>query len=242
MFPTFQGKSVQARCNDEVITGFIGRIPTEGGFWSHVKAVPWGKWATPALTWGIFVGSIYGAVMSLVFIFRRQWMENERLPFPIASVLSSLIEPPEKGRWLNELLRSKLFWWTFATVFALHAFNALATYNPRWPAVPLKFNITTILANPPASFVDEWAKKQTIYFSVIGMTCLIEQRLSLSLWVCFLALQCVRMVYGSYQAELNDAMQEDEFFGGLLPYTLIALWVYRWGTETPTTGTPVAAA
>ena len=227
MFPTFASEDVLARGNDPVIRGFTGRVPTDGSVRERVMAVPWLAWVPPAAMWGVFLLALYGSVLSLVFIFRRQWMENERLPFPIATVLSSLIEEPEKGHWLNALLRSRLFWWTFAAVFVLHAFNALYAYNPRWPAVPLKFDISRILANPPASYVDQWAKTQTIYFSVIGIACLIEARLSLSLWLFFILLQAAQMFYGSYGAQMNDVMQNDQFFGGLLPYTIAAVWVAR---------------
>lgn len=233
IFPTFNTDAVQSRGNEPVIRGFVGRIATENNTFSeHVAAVPWGRWVRPALTWSIFLAALYGAVFCMVFTFRRQWMENERLSFPIASVLSAVIEPPEAGRRVNSLFRSRLFWIAAGIVFALHCFNALNVYQPKVPAVPLKWDLSAILANAPFNSVDDWAKKQTIYLSVIGMTCLIEQRLSLSLWVCFLLLQIVRMVYGSYQAEFSGPMQEDQFFGGLLPYTAVGLWVARHHLKT----------
>lgn len=227
VFPSFETDTIQSQGNEPVIQGYLGRIASEGGIAGQFAAVPWGAWLKPALTWALFIGALYGSILSLVFIFRRQWMENERLQFPIATVLSSLIEPPEKGRYFNALFRSKLFWWAFAIVFVLHAFNALYTYNPKWPAVPLKFNIAGILSQPPAFYVDNWAKTQTIYFSVIGIACLIESKLSLSLWVFFLLVQVTHMSYGSYQASFSDAMQHDQFFGGILVYAIVAIWVAR---------------
>ena len=89
-----------------------------------------------------------GVVVLIVVLVRRQWVENERLPFPIVQLQLALIEPPRRGRALNPLFRSWGFWIALATVFVLQGLSALHQYYPRHvPEVPLSYDLSGIFAN-----------------------------------------------------------------------------------------------
>src|SRR4051812_44204892 len=118
IWPTLSSSDIAARTNDPVIANFVNRAPVQGNtFLAHVRAVPWSAWMQPALTWGILVAALSGALLCMAVIVRRQWVENERLPFPIAQVYLSLIEPPPRGKAFNALFRARGFWIAFAGVF-----------------------------------------------------------------------------------------------------------------------------
>src|SRR5207247_1749349 len=114
----------------------------------------------------------------------------ERLPFPLAGVYQSLIEPPPEGRMLNPLLRSRAFWLAAGGVFVIHALNALALYQPKYfPRVPLAYDLGSLLSTPPWSFMfpEAEARRSQIYFAVIGLTFFVQSKVAFSMWFFFVA-------------------------------------------------------
>ena len=118
LFPVFAGQSPGQWMNDPIVNQYFNRTP-EG------EPIPYWAWVRPAWVWGIFFAALYGALVCLTAIVRRQWNENERLPFPLAQIYLPLIEPPAPGRWFNDLFHRRGFWLAFASVFCLHAWNGL---------------------------------------------------------------------------------------------------------------------
>ena len=121
IFPDFAGNGPQQWMNDPIVIGYIGR-------WTEDGPYPLMAWLRPALTWGIFIFALYGALLCIVAIVRRQWFENERLAFPLAQIHLALIEQPSPGKMLNSVLRLRSFWIGFLCVFFLHGWNGLALY------------------------------------------------------------------------------------------------------------------
>jgi hypothetical protein len=228
LFPVLEGATAQEKANDPVIQEFIGRAwVEEPTFRNRLAAVPWGAWLRPAITWGVFTALVMGSALCLVLIFRRQWVENERLPFPLASIYLSLLEPPSPARGLNRLLSSRSFWIAAATVFALHGLNALNKYNPNWPAVPLEYDLTTLLAEEPWASTTQGFKVQPVYFTIIGVLFLAETRVSLSIWVIYVASQVVRMWLGRYGQTITGGMQQDQMLGAVVVLGMALLVIGR---------------
>ncbi len=229
MWPRMQATDPVDRGQDPVVREFYDRAPVEPNtFLNRLRAIPFAAWAQPALTWGIFFAALYGAVICLSVVFRRQWVENERLPFPLASVYLALIEPPQKGRWLNEMLGSRRFWYAFAAVFVIHALGALHVYWPQyWPEIPLRFDLTAILAEPPFNATQLTFKQQQIYFTIVGLMFFIQTRVAFSLWFFFIVLQVVRMMYGTYHATFTAPMAADQLMGALVAVGGVTLWIGR---------------
>jgi hypothetical protein len=171
---------------------------------------------------------VFGAVMCLMVVFRRQWVENERLPFPLASIYLSLIEPPEPGRAFNALFRSRAFWLVAAAVFVVHGVNALHVYAPKhWPEIPLRYDFDRIFAEAPWRYAESWFKSAAIYFMIVGITLFVQTKIAFSLWAFFVAVQAARMIYGSYEAEITGGMQQDQLVGAIIPFGVTILWVAR---------------
>ena len=49
-------------------------------------SVPWEAWMEPLFWWSILLMSLYVAMISAAVILRRQWMERERLAYPLTQV------------------------------------------------------------------------------------------------------------------------------------------------------------
>jgi len=219
MFPTFASKDLSTRGGDVIVQGFYHRIPTDSdSFLAHFRAVPWEAWLTPTVTWGILVGAVLGGILCLSLIFRYQWAENERLPFPLVSIYASLIESPQPGRSFNQLFRDRGFWIAFGAVFIIHAFGGLHEYNALVPEIPTRYNLHRLMSNAPWSYTDGTFQSQTILFTIVGIMFFVQSRIAFSLWFFFLAVQVERMVLGTRGLELSVGAQTDQTFGAMIPF------------------------
>ena len=66
--------------------------------WPHIRA-----WIPPILTWGGFLILLLGMTLCLAVLLRRQWIESERLTFPITYVpLAMTLQPGGFGGLMRE--------------------------------------------------------------------------------------------------------------------------------------------
>lgn len=229
VYPSFESPSARDRAADPIVTHFWNRDPRPRLSWlDNWRAVPWKAWLMPAISWGILLVALYGMIFCAAVIVRRQWVENERLPFPIATIYTSLIEQPPPGKAVNSLFSSRGFWVGALAVFLIHGVNALNTYFPRhWPRVPLGYNLSTLMANPPWSYADWAFPVNVIYFSVVGIMFFVQTRIAFSLWFFYAVFyQSERMLFATY-GEFHEGMKTDQLFGALVVYAASILWIGR---------------
>jgi hypothetical protein len=234
LFPTLATHDIAQRGNDPVVRNFYNAIPLDNrSFLNSVRAIPWAAWVTPAITWGILLGALWGAVLCLSVIFRRQWAVDERLPFPLASIYLTLIEPPQPRQWVNPLLRSPSFWIAAATVFLIHLQRGLHIYQPTYfPDFPLHYSLSDIFTQEPWRFTEGDFQNQTISFTIIGLMYFVRSSLAFSVWFFFVVVQIVHMVYGYRQWDWEGGMETDQRLGALLPIGVAILYVARVHLKT----------
>ncbi|HEY7089564.1 MAG TPA: DUF6785 family protein [Tepidisphaeraceae bacterium] len=221
LFPSFSGDSIRDWIGDPIVEGFHTR-------WTGPGPIPYSAWIRPAITWGIFLFSLYGAMLCMVAILRRQWFENERLPFPLAQIQLALVEQPDRGKWLNGTLGTRRFWIAFAAIFLLHAYNGLSNYYPRYIArIPVYYNIHDILSEPPWVYVDTKIKDCAIFFAAFGVAYFLPGSVSFSLWFFYIIANIERMLLGSFTGDPANKGQFDEHFGGVIAYTIMIAWIGR---------------
>jgi hypothetical protein len=171
---------------------------------------------------------VAGLVLCLCIVLRRQWIENERLPFPLATVFLSLIEPKENGSMIGgKLLGSRGFQVAFATVFAIHVLNGLNRYSPLFPAIPLTQEVGRYFADTPLRYTELVSSPLRVQFILVGVMYFVQSRMSLSLWLFFLLGQFMMLVYGAGGESLSNAMRTDQQFGSLVVYGIMILWIGR---------------
>ncbi|MEW6750793.1 MAG: DUF6785 family protein [Candidatus Latescibacterota bacterium] len=100
--------------------------------------VPWSAWATPLCYWGIFGLAFFLVMLCMMVIVRRQWVEHERLAYPMVQLPLAMLAEDERGSRLRPLFRSGLMWMGFAVPFALGCVNALNQYTGLGPQVRLE--------------------------------------------------------------------------------------------------------
>jgi uncharacterized membrane protein len=229
LLPTFDKADAASRGRESVVVDYVGRTQGDRQSWlDYARAVPWSRWATPAASWGVFAIGLFGMGLLIPIILQRQWAENERLPFPLATVYLALIEPAEPGRALNSLFRSRLFWLATAAVFGFHLWNGLSTYAPRYfPGLPMGYNLNAMLVDPPLGQIEWYVKRAGLFFSVIGITFFLQSSVSFSLWSFVLMLQLVVMALGAQNAELTSGMRMEHSMGAIFAIAATTIFVGR---------------
>lgn len=211
---------------DPVVLWFYTSLP-DG------ESLPWAAWAKPLAAWGVFAAAMLATLLAMARLVMHQWMTNERLPFPLVQVHAALIEPPERGRALNALFRSRLLWFALAGVFAIHLLTILNAYFPKnVPRVPLGYDFTGIwgaepVSGQPLSFLDTKIKKATISFIFVGVTYFIRSRAAFSLWGAFFIVNLVQMQQGMFFTQIPTAAWADQHLGACVAFFLGMLWIGR---------------
>lgn len=161
----------------------------EGGldmtWWQVAMVIPWSSWLAPMLWWGLFVVLLIMALLGTVGVFSHQWIENEKMSFPLLRVPEILSEQAEQ-KTLGSFLTHKYFIVGMCIPLLLHAFNGAHTYFPEVPQIP-----TLFLAQPyvPKEGLLSGFYKAKIYLfpAFIGFAFLASKQISFSLWSFYLA-------------------------------------------------------
>lgn len=156
------------------------------------KAIPWGPWMAPLIAWGIFVVLLVAAFYFLAMILRRQWIEYERLTFPLAQVPLEMVAQADKPSLATPFFRNRVMWAGFFIIALLDSVNSLRLYFPSMPSINMMhLRIFQGLKNRPWNALQDI--EIFIYPAVIGISYLLSQEVGAGIWgfFCFNKLQKV---------------------------------------------------
>ena len=100
------------------------------------QSIPWIAWIIPLFWWAGFLGALLLVNFSIVVILRKQWVERERLPFPLAEIPLMLADSPARSV-IPRFMRSPLFLIGFFSVFLIICWNIASWFTPLLPPFPL---------------------------------------------------------------------------------------------------------
>lgn len=184
----------------------------------------WLAWVAPVLYWMAFIFVLVFGMMCINTLVRKQWIERERLTFPIVQLPISMTEPT--GR----IWRNRLFWIGFAIALSIDLINGLAVYYPNVPTInvghaghDLRQNLTV----KPWNGID-WTP-YTFYPFVIGLGYLLPADLSFSCWFFYITwkLQMVLTEALALDAVPDFPYIRHQAFGGYVAIILMLVWTSR---------------
>lgn len=149
--------------------------------------IPWKFWIEPFFSWMIVVIGMYLAMFSLVVILRKQWVENEKLVFPLVHLPVGMVEEPEGGNTslLSSFFRNKIMWFFFLVPVVIYSMKGLHFYFPMIPDIRTITRLTIV--EKPWNGI--YHPLICIFFSVIGFMYLLPTQLTFSLWFFYLLFQ-----------------------------------------------------
>ena len=137
--------------------------------------LPYEVWIGPLAWWLSLIIVVQFVCFCLVVIFRRQWVDHERLIFPLAELPRRLVE--DEGAAVPPLLRARSFWIGCAVSLGIMLFNLISFFNPGFPQLaihqPLAIDIDPSF---PTIYV-------MLFLPVLGIMFLASTSISFSIWI-----------------------------------------------------------
>ena len=100
-------------------------------------SIPWDGWVGIAFHWaGVSLAMVVFA-FCLILLFQRQWVEEEKLSFPLAQMPLDLTRGMDGPRRMPDIFRSYLFWLGFGAVFVPILYNVGTYFIPGLPQIEL---------------------------------------------------------------------------------------------------------
>ena len=145
---------------------------------SGPPSIPWDVWTAPLLHWLIFYLGFYLCITSAIVILRKQWVEHERLIYPLAQVPLAMVQDGDRPQLIKPFFKNPIMWCGFLLPFFINSINALHNYYPFIsPIVP---QATAQLFRGTVSL------NFRINFLMFGFAYFISSNISFSLWFFYL--------------------------------------------------------
>ena len=219
--------------NDAVVTNFV--VGAELDTWA---AVPWGEWLIPCVAWGMFYMPLFVGCFLVSVLLAPQWIRNEKLQFPLATVMLELVDDPPPGRRLNRLLGDRRLWIAALLVILIHSIKGLHVYFPKVPAIPLQYNLSAIFTEDFWAHVGWWVKSGKVVFTMVGITFLMAREVSFSLWTMCLGYTLVLAIMQHQGVDPWEAMRSQNYgaFMAMGVFLLFAARRHLWCCLQATVG------
>ena len=142
--------------------------------------VPWRYWMRPLAHWTAFFIVLYLVVFFMMAVLRRQWVDSERLMFPLARVPLEFTEEAPGGSLLPGLFREKGFVLGLILAMAFRLFRALPLFFGAESTIPLALPMRDIFLETPLQPMD--FDNIELWPSAVGFAYLVPADVSLSVW------------------------------------------------------------
>ena len=159
----------------QAVQGFYSGLGVRENFWPAFLEIIRQHWLKPLAIWALLLMAVYGAMICIAIIIRKQWMEREMLIYPLTKVPLAMVEPDPQGRLLNPLFRSRVFWLGFVCPAVMSALLVAVRYFPGFPQV-------NQLYWRPYFFDGLFVVSCRIIFSALGFAFLVSTEVSFSIW------------------------------------------------------------
>ena len=198
------------------------------------QAIPWAAWLEPLSLWLLFMAAFYTVLICSMVIMRRQWMENERLLYPLTQVPLGMIEDGEESSSrIKPFMKNPVLWAGFAVPFLINSVNALSGYYEFVPRLNIEHrffmaaNTVELLIRPN--------------FMIMGLAYFINTGIAFSMWLFFLlakSQEAVCSVVGLHNTERLDAFSHTynsptmgilshQTMGAMIVVVSVGLWTAR---------------
>ena len=148
-------------------------------------------WSVPIASWTLFVLALIFVMVCINVLLRKQWVENERLAYPIAELPFDMTRE-ESSRFFS----NRALWLGIAIAGGISLLNGFSYLYPTIPRIPIWVtSLNRYFTSKPWNAI--YSMNITLYPFVIGLGFLMPLDLVFSYWAFYLFWQAQR-VMGSY--------------------------------------------
>lgn len=164
--------STAGPANQEVVRRFYEKV-------ADPSQIPWSAWIIPLVAWGILAFTVFFAYLCLAAILRRQWVDNEKLSFPLAQLPIEFVrEGPSSDFFGNPLM-----WVGFGVPALVFTLNGVHRYLPSVPEIPLSYLLNDWFREKPWNGI--FYTPIFLSFAAVGFFYLLPTQVLFSLWFFF---------------------------------------------------------
>ncbi len=179
-------------------------------------------WAKPVLWWTAFISVLVFGMLCINVIIRKQWIEYEKLSYPIIHLPLNLTETRN-----NRFFKNKLMWFGFGIAGGLVLWNGISFLFPFLPELRTRNQSYQVFTDSP------WNAMGRIPFSLypfaIGLGFFIPLDLSFSCWFFFWYWRLLRVVGAmfGFRSLPGFPYLNEQASGGYLALCVLAVWASR---------------
>ncbi len=178
----------------------------------HLRA-----WLVPVLVWSGFIFVLYGSLLGIGLILRKQWMEHEKLSFPLTHL-------PLQMTTNRNFFRNRLMWIGFSISAIIRIVNGIHDIFPAMPGFPPNLRLDRyFFTDRPWSAIGYTS--MSFNLAIVGLTYFMPLDLAFSTWFFFWLTRAEKVfadIIGWQNMHLNDRAT-----GGWIGIALIVLWGAR---------------
>ena len=142
----------------------------------YEETIPWDIWIWPMLRWLVFMGSFYLVILCMMSILRRQWVDHERLIYPLTQTPLAMIRGDDSI--IKAFFKHPLVWVGFALPFLFNTVNALHHYHHFIPSFGTGSTVQL--------FRHSVSLRVRVNFLMFGFAYFINAGVAFSLWFFYL--------------------------------------------------------
>ena len=191
------------------------------------EPIPWSVWLSPILAWSALVVAVYFAMICVAVILRRQWVEREKLLYPLAQLPLDMVHQSDENR-LPPFFKNPTMWIGFALPCIISTTNAFHNYFHIFPQIQLSSSIDL--------FRNTLHLPINLSFPVLGFAYLINLDIAFSLWFFNVLVNIQKGLYGLLGVTTGEALDTfsvnppaiaHQEMGALIVLVIFTLWVGR---------------
>lgn len=139
------------------------------------QPIPWGAWTVPLLAWCSFMIAIYLMMITITVILRRQWVDYDRLSFPLTQLPMEMVETGSRDDIISPFLKNPLMWTGFAIPFVTLSTLGLNHYFPFIPELEFSHNL----------FFQQLGQSLHLFvsFTAMGLAYFLSLDVGMSIWL-----------------------------------------------------------
>ena len=204
----------------------------EGG--GRNEPIPWAAWQLVFLAWLPFVWALFLVMISLMIVMRKQWVEHERLIYPLMQVSLAMTEQGRYGERVSPFFKNPVMWAGFAIPALWGTLHGLYNYFPEIIPIAKEVDPLHLRLSIFHGVADMYV---LLRFNIIGFFYFLKTEIAFSLWFFNLLAYGVRGIFGvlgitSPQTQsaghgVHNLILAQQAMGAMLVLFLGGLWSAR---------------
>ena len=200
------------------------------------QAIPWKPWIEPLLYWCLFMILLYWVSTCLMIILRKQWVEQEKLIYPLVQVPLDMIRDDEKFSLLKPFFKNAVMWAGFAIPFLMGSANALHVYFPSFPGMD-RIGDQGFMGTSFLLFRNTTSLLLIFNLGLCGFAFLLNRDIALGFWLFFLLSNVQRGIFNFLGVQSTENLSRfanscgpylaHQAMGAMIMLVLSGLWVAR---------------